>query len=320
MPSRARTTSVARARPGASPRPAIRRRQVAARLAVLLVPPARRPSIARPRSATEVTCSSHDGGVMAGRGLRPAAPSAERNVRDLTEVRAHRVGRSCRVLRLDRLENAPVGEQRVPRPVGLGERLHAGFVDRVGESIDDVLEHLVVARAVHRMVERGIAVDTEFLRSDLSFHRHERRAHRRQVIAVRRVAASPRAAPRGARAPPAPRGAGPALHELVQQSAEPAAAAEEHTSAVTHLDEPWASSTASAWRRDARLTWSRDASSRSGGKAFADGKVGADDELARRSTRSSYRRVRPERAERRRVERSRHDYRNKIGLSTDPLT
>lgn len=131
-----------------------------------------------------------------------------------------------------------MGQQRVPRAVRLAQGFQAGLVNRLGEPVDHVLQHLVVAGAVDGVMKRGIAVYPKPRGRDLSLHRNQRAPHRRDVLI---------AAPEGRElgeahleefaslqhlGKPAP-----PFHELVQHAAEPAAATEENATAVAHLDE-----------------------------------------------------------------------------------
>src|ERR1022692_2180848 len=131
-----------------------------------------------------------------------------------------------------------MGQQRVLRPVRLAERFQATLVDRLGEAVDDVLQHLVIAGTVDRMMKRGITVNPEPRRRDLSLHRNQRSPHRRDVL---------RPAPDGRELGEAyleqlaslehlGKPATP-FHELVQHAAESTAATEENATAVAHLDE-----------------------------------------------------------------------------------
>ena len=199
--------------------------------------------------------------------------------------------------------------------------LQAGFVNRFRQAVDHVFQHLVVARAVHRVVERGIAIHAEPRRSDLSLHRNEGGAHRGEVIF---------GAPRGRQLGEPDleefprlehlRQSGSPFHELVEHTAESTAATQEDAPTVTDFDEPL------RFEDRQRLAQGRSADFEPGcqlalrRKPLTHSEVGADDKFPKPFDEILIETCAAEWTEWRRVEAHRADYRAKIGLSTDPLT
>jgi len=112
-------------------------------------------------------------------------------------------------------------------------------MNRIGETVDHVLQHLVVAGAMHGMVERGIAVHThpaEAISFSISI---SAACIATRSSSVRRVAAS--SASRTSRKLSCFqhfRESGSSFHELVQHAAESTAATQEDAAAVAYFDKP----------------------------------------------------------------------------------
>ena len=196
-----------------------------------------------------------------------------------------------------------MGEQRALRAVRLAEGFQASLANRLGEPIDHVLQHLVVAGPVDRVMKRRITVHPKPGGRDLVLHRNQRAPHRHDVLI---------AAPDGRElgkahleefaslehlGKPAP-----PFHKLVEHATEPAAATEENATAVAHLDESL------RFQHCQRLTQRGPADLEARGQfalrrePLPNAEVGADDEFPETLDQILVQARAPERPERRGVE------------------